>query len=40
MRRLAELNKLLPTVTVPPSIVTPGMAMNPPEAQGDQANGQ
>jgi len=30
----AELNKLLPSVKVPPSVVTPGMAVNPPD-QGD-----
>ncbi len=29
-----ELNKLLPSVKVPPSVVTPGMAITPPE-QGD-----
>lgn len=27
----AELNKLLPSVTVPPSVVTPGMAITPPD---------
>jgi Skp family chaperone for outer membrane proteins len=31
-----ELNKLLPSVKVPPSVVTPGMAITPP----DQGNGQ
>ncbi len=31
----AELNKLLPSVKVPPSVVTPGMAINPPDDQGD-----
>lgn len=31
---VVELNKLLPSVKVPPSIVTPGMAINPPD-QGD-----
>lgn len=31
---VAELNKLLPSVKVPPSVVTPGMAINPPD-QGD-----
>ncbi len=38
----AELNKLLPSVTVPPSVVTPGMAINTPQdAGGDgQGNGQ
>ena len=30
-----ELNKLLPNVKVPPSVVTPGMQVNPPEDQGD-----
>ncbi|GAN78937.1 OmpH family outer membrane protein [Acidocella aminolytica] len=30
-----ELNKLLPHVTVPPSVVTPDMKVNPPEGQGD-----
>ncbi|MGE4482166.1 OmpH family outer membrane protein [Acidocella sp.] len=29
-----ELNKLLPSVKVPPSVVTPGMQINPPEDQG------
>src|SRR5208282_4912427 len=42
---VAQLNKLLPSVTVPPSVVTPGMAVNPPDDgdqgdQGDQGNGQ
>lgn len=32
---VTELNKLLPSVTVPPSVVTPGMQVNPPEDQGD-----
>jgi Skp family chaperone for outer membrane proteins len=27
---VAQLNKLLPSVTVPPSVVTPGMVVNPP----------
>ncbi len=31
----AQLNKLLPSVNVPPSVVTPGMAINPPDDQGD-----
>ncbi len=35
----AELNKLLPSVKVPPSVVTPGMAINPP-AQDGQGDGQ
>ena len=30
-----ELNKLLPGVKVPPSVVTPGMQVNPPDDQGD-----
>lgn len=30
-----ELNKLLPSVKVPPSVVTPGMQVSPPEDQGD-----
>jgi len=39
---VAQLNKLLPSVTVPPSVVTPGMAINPPEQGQDdgQGNGQ
>jgi Skp family chaperone for outer membrane proteins len=39
---VAQLNKLLPSVTVPPSVVTPGMAVNAPDQgdQGDQGNGQ
>jgi len=38
----AELNKLLPTVTVPPSVVTPGMVVNTPDQgdEQDQAGGQ
>ncbi|MBU6419501.1 MAG: OmpH family outer membrane protein [Proteobacteria bacterium] len=32
---VTELNKLLPHVTVPPSVVTPGMQVNTPEDQGD-----
>jgi Skp family chaperone for outer membrane proteins len=28
---VAELNKLLPSVVVPPSVVTPGMAITPPD---------
>ncbi len=31
---VAELNKLLPSVKVPPSVVTPGMKVNLPEGQG------
>jgi Skp family chaperone for outer membrane proteins len=34
----AQLNKLLPSVTVPPSIVTPGMLVSSPD-QGDQDQG-
>lgn len=34
---VVEINKLLPHVTVPPSIVTPGMAVNTDQSQG---NGQ
>jgi Skp family chaperone for outer membrane proteins len=34
---VAQLNKLLPSVKVPPSVVTPGMAVNAPM---DQAGGQ
>ncbi len=33
---VVELNKLLPSVKVPPSVVTPGMAITPP----DQSQGQ
>jgi Skp family chaperone for outer membrane proteins len=33
---LAQLNKLLPSVKVPPSVVTPGMAVNAPVEQDDQ----
>jgi Skp family chaperone for outer membrane proteins len=32
---VTELNKLLPHVTVPPSVVTPGMQVNAPDNQGD-----
>lgn len=32
---VAELNKLLPSVPVPPSIVTPGMQVNPPDGQDE-----
>ncbi|GLR65852.1 hypothetical protein GCM10010909_05300 [Acidocella aquatica] len=35
-----QLNKLLPSVPVPPSVVTPGMAVNPPDQSGDQGAGQ
>jgi Skp family chaperone for outer membrane proteins len=40
---VGQLNKLLPSVKVPPSVVTPGMAVNAPAAQddqGDQGDGQ
>jgi Skp family chaperone for outer membrane proteins len=43
---VAQLNKLLPSVTVPPSVVTPGMAITPPDqgqgggADDGQDNGQ
>jgi Skp family chaperone for outer membrane proteins len=40
---LGQLNKLLPSVKVPPSVVTPGMAVNAPvdqNDQGDQGDGQ
>ena len=36
----AALNKLLPHVKVPPSVVTPGMAVNPPDDGQDQGGGQ
>ena len=37
----AQLNKLLPSVQVPPSIVTPGMVVNPPQQdQNGGGNGQ
>jgi Skp family chaperone for outer membrane proteins len=37
----AQLNKLLPSVPVPPSVVTPGMAISPPQDDGgDQGAGQ
>lgn len=37
----AQLNTLLPSVTVPPSVVTPGMAIDPPDQGGDgQGDGQ
>ena len=35
-----ELNKLLPSVKVPPSVVTPGMAITPPDQDQDQGSGQ
>ena len=35
-----ELNKLLPSVTVPPSVVTPGMLVSAPEQGDDQGQGQ
>ena len=37
---VAQLNKLLPSVKVPPSVVTPGMMVNAPMDQGDQGDGQ
>lgn len=37
---LAQLNKLLPSVKVPPSVVTPGMAVNEPVDQDGQGAGQ
>ncbi len=39
---VVQLNKLLPSVQVPPSVVTPGMAISPPPDQGqaDQGDGQ
>ncbi len=37
----AQLNKLLPSVTVPPSVVTPGMTVNPsPQDSEDAQDGQ
>ncbi len=35
----AELNKLLPSVPVPPSVVTPGMPISPPDQGDGQGNG-
>jgi Skp family chaperone for outer membrane proteins len=35
-----QLNKLLPSVKVPPSVVTPGMVVNAPADQDDQGDGQ
>jgi Skp family chaperone for outer membrane proteins len=37
---VAQLNILLPSVKVPPSVVTPGMAISSPEQNGDQNVGQ
>jgi Skp family chaperone for outer membrane proteins len=38
---VAQLNKLLPSVKVPPSVVTPGMVINQPQDQdGGQDDGQ
>ena len=37
---VAQLNKLLPSVTVPPSVVTPGMVVNPPDDGQDQGDGE
>jgi len=37
----AQLNKLLPSVTVPPSVVTPGMLVSAPDqGEQDQGDGQ
>jgi len=36
----AELNKLLPSVDVPPSVVTPGMTVNQPPQDDGQSDGQ
>lgn len=36
---VTQLNKLLPSVPVPPSVVTPGMAISPPQDDG-QGDGQ
>lgn len=36
----AELNKLLPSVDVPPSVVTPGMTVNQPPQDDGQGDGQ
>jgi Skp family chaperone for outer membrane proteins len=36
---VAQLNKLLPSVPVPPSVVTPGMAVNLPDQGQDQDQG-
>jgi Skp family chaperone for outer membrane proteins len=36
----AQLNKLLPSVPVPPSVVTPGMQISAPAAGDDQGDGQ
>jgi Skp family chaperone for outer membrane proteins len=36
---VAQLNKLLPSVKVPPSVVTPGMAINQPQGQDDGQDG-
>jgi len=35
----ARLNELLPSVQVPPSVVTPGMVVNPPPQQQDGGDG-
>jgi Skp family chaperone for outer membrane proteins len=35
----AQLNKLLASVPVPPSVVTPGMLINPPDQQAEQDQG-
>ncbi len=36
----AQLNKLLPSVPVPPSVVTPGMLVSSPDQAGDQEGDQ
>jgi len=36
---LAQLNKLLPSVKVPPSVVTPGMVVNAPDQSGQDGQG-
>jgi hypothetical protein len=35
----ARLNELLPSVQVPPSVVTPGMVVNPPQQDQDGGDG-
>jgi Skp family chaperone for outer membrane proteins len=37
---VSQLNVLMPSVKVPPSVVTPGMAISPPADQGGQVAGQ
>jgi len=36
---VTQLNKLLPSVKVPPSVVTPGMAINPQQGQDSGQDG-